>query len=289
LSRIIYTSVGTSLIEKLNIDSERNYRDYKYDDTSETFKQLYDAALNKLKKQAIKKECSAEINSLETFGISKDDSLILLLSDSLYGLLCGRILEEYLRNKVKKIELFKLENLNEKNQSGLTRKVLRDLCELFDDCKFPEKYLNITGGFKSLIPYFSTLGMIFQIPIFYIFEDAEKITYIPPLPIEFNSNIISGYEKIIFNAVNNNQISIGEYNQLPENLKILFERKDNETITPSILTDILAIKFIEKIKVISFSEMYNRNNYDETHYKDMENIIKLIILKVNEHKDRFHV
>jgi len=46
--------------------------------------------------------------------------------------------------------------------------------------------LNITGGYKGLIPYLTLIGQINKIPAFYLYEESEKIIKIPELPIQFD-------------------------------------------------------------------------------------------------------
>lgn len=55
--------------------------------------------------------------------------------------------------------------------------------------KFYDTILNITGGFKGVIPYMTIYGQVNKIPIFYIFEFTNELIEIPQLPIDIDYNV----------------------------------------------------------------------------------------------------
>lgn len=50
--------------------------------------------------------------------------------------------------------------------------------------------LNITGGYKGLIPYLTLIGQIHKVPVMYKFEDSEALITIPQLPINLIGNLL---------------------------------------------------------------------------------------------------
>jgi CRISPR/Cas system-associated protein Csm6 len=47
-------------------------------------------------------------------------------------------------------------------------------------------YLNISGGYKALIPILTILGQLYRVPLFYIYEDSNELIEINQLPISFD-------------------------------------------------------------------------------------------------------
>ena len=63
--------------------------------------------------------------------------------------------------------------------------------------------LNITGGYKALIPYATLLAQIYQIPMFYLFgdkfvaEEKYQLIEFPQAPIAANWSMFEQYENVI--------------------------------------------------------------------------------------------
>lgn len=53
--------------------------------------------------------------------------------------------------------------------------------------------LNITGGYKGLIPYLTLIGQINEVLVVYKFEDSEVLITIPQLPINFDWELAIEY------------------------------------------------------------------------------------------------
>lgn len=53
--------------------------------------------------------------------------------------------------------------------------------------------LNITGGYKAIIPYLTILGQVNEIPTYYIFEDTEELIKIPQAPLGINWELFEKY------------------------------------------------------------------------------------------------
>lgn len=53
--------------------------------------------------------------------------------------------------------------------------------------------LNITGGYKGLIPYLTLIGQIHKVPVMYKFEDSDALITIPQLPINFDWELAVEY------------------------------------------------------------------------------------------------
>ncbi|HWQ41727.1 MAG TPA: hypothetical protein VN456_06780, partial [Desulfosporosinus sp.] len=69
--------------------------------------------------------------------------------------------------------------------------------------------LNITGGYKGLIPYLTIMGQINQVSVMYKFEESDELITIPQLPINFDWELAVEYGE---------QVS-GDLKKLAENEK----------------------------------------------------------------------
>lgn len=56
--------------------------------------------------------------------------------------------------------------------------------------------LNITGGYKAVIPYLTLTGQVFNIPLYYIFEDTDELIKIPQAPVNINWGLFEKYEEV---------------------------------------------------------------------------------------------
>jgi len=178
-------------------------------------------------KKSIK--ASAEIESslkvIEEIRKRNDEEIeiVLLATDTILSRLAAEIIKEVLDKK--NIEVLDEKNINVtfnpdkdvihnlqlKNkksfeEEGLMNLIERvtEICEIYSDggrqtCAEPKvrAYLNITGGYKALVPYLTVIGQIYELPIYYKFEDKEEIINIPQLPIEYDFLLIDDNYAII--------------------------------------------------------------------------------------------
>ncbi len=53
--------------------------------------------------------------------------------------------------------------------------------------------LNVTGGYKGLIPYLTLIGQIREVPVMYKFEESEALITIPQWPVNFDGKLAVEY------------------------------------------------------------------------------------------------
>lgn len=83
------------------------------------------------------------------------------------------------------------------------------------------KYLNITGGYKGLVPIFSLFGFIQEedLESVYQHEEGESIIRIPPLPLAWDMKLFDEYRSLLGGR--------DELNfEPPAKFRLLFEEKD---------------------------------------------------------------
>ncbi len=206
----IITTVGTSLVTNLlykDSDIKDLFDILKQQDYSKRkeFQNEYDKLLSLLKQQNFDEKTSAEMKSI--INIQKSDNfnfldIELIATDTLLSPICSEAIKFILENNMENIKV----NFNEKNiikdlqVSNFKRykKGLINLINRLNDFTYDGQYtkdllLNITGGFKGVIPYMTLYGQINNIPLFYIFEFTNSLIEIPQLPITLNETIFDKY------------------------------------------------------------------------------------------------
>ncbi len=130
---------------------------------------------------------SAETNSLKALKATKDDQVTLIVTDTNDGLICAKqlqkVVSKYLGCTVD-IEVIKF--LQVKNPTDFRSKGISNLFETIAKVRsryFMETILNVTGGFKSVIPYMALYGLFYQLEMVYLFEFSDHIIKLPPAPL----------------------------------------------------------------------------------------------------------
>ena len=197
-------TVGTALIGNLKIDYK--YKDYVENESKINSllrsKEKFNILISQL--QGItpsEKLLGPEINS--TYSLLKKgrivpDNLFLVVSDTLQGEFEGRILKKYFESdweyKFNKVEIYKIEGLQSKDEHKFRNIGLRNLVKEMG--RIIREYrgvtsmqaentivINATGGYKAEIAFATVIGQSYGIPVYYQFEDFSSIIELPPQPI----------------------------------------------------------------------------------------------------------
>jgi putative CRISPR-associated protein (TIGR02619 family) len=184
--RTILTTTGTSLLNNAARELKKSQASVTDEELRHFFKQVGAAA------------ATAETNSLLKIA-RPDDEVILLYTTTSAGERCAKEVERYLQShnwsnvRLKKLPL-------ELNESQFERHGLRALVNILIDeinkaqRQQREVIINATGGFKAEIAYTTMVGMIFQVPIKYIYQDFQQPITLPALPISWNIDLLLEYE-----------------------------------------------------------------------------------------------
>lgn len=205
MSKLIITTVGTSIISK-------GIYDHKFDHEITLLQKGTKAKdignyndLVKSSKVALLcsisndhfslKNLSAELASLKVFkntkGIDKDDVIVLFATDTEDGKFCAQVIYEVLKQKEfcdtiiqKTIIGFKIhETITEKNiANDFTEKgfpnFIKEIEDTLEKYKMENKYFNITGGFKAIIPFSTILAFQHWMTIIYLYEKSKDLIFI---------------------------------------------------------------------------------------------------------------
>ena len=183
----IITTTGTSLLS----NATRELKKKKGESCAE------DELQNYLKSVGPEK-ASAETKSLLKIANSTDE-VVLLYTKTINGELCAQVISRYLKsNKWSNIALRELPL--EENEAQFERRGLRELVNILIEeitkaqRENREVIINATGGFKAEIAYTTIVGMIFQVPVKYIYQLFEQPITFPSLPISWDINLLLEYE-----------------------------------------------------------------------------------------------
>jgi putative CRISPR-associated protein (TIGR02619 family) len=213
----IITTIGTSLVTNV-INPLRNR-----DDLTKEEKEVFDSfqilqqkdysqkedMLNEykilrdfiLRKATFDERASAEIKSIINIKKNYPNSFLEIepiATDTILSPLCSEVLKELIEKNLDDIRV----NLSENNiiedlQVGDYKRYKKGLINLLNRLNqfayngkyFDDLILNITGGFKGVIPYLTIYGQVNNIPLFYIFEFTSALIEIPQIPITIDKDI----------------------------------------------------------------------------------------------------
>jgi len=146
-----------------------------------------------LSRPELNKNASAEIQSIEAIldkkNLSQQDYKIYLLhtATSLSELAAKILCQDVYKSKTVCVPVAGLEVKTSKTFNDEGFKTLADeILKILDAHKNDKVVLNITGGYKGIIPIATLIGQLLNIPIFYIYEDSETPIEIAQLPINFD-------------------------------------------------------------------------------------------------------
>ena len=141
---------------------------------------------------------SAETNSLLKIA-NPDEEIVLLYTKTEDGTRCAWEIKRYLESQ--KWSQIRLRMLPiEKNETQFERHGLRELVNILVDeinkgqRENREVIINATGGFKAEIAYTTMVGMIFEVPIKYIYQHFDKPITFPALPVSWNIDLLLEYD-----------------------------------------------------------------------------------------------
>jgi len=188
--RTILTTVGISLLQ----NAKRHYglsREESPDD-----QQL----ANYLRHEEAE-EVSAETNALHRIGLQSDDRVVFLHSETQKSRTCAEFLSRHYRDTVDSASTCGIPDLSyeeKKFKNRGLRSLVDTLTELIKeaDREGREALINATGGFKAEIAYATLVGLLFDVPVYYIHERFGDIVEMPVLPIGWNYSLLHDHHDL---------------------------------------------------------------------------------------------
>lgn len=183
--RTILTTVGTSLIT--NAKRELN----KESPTKEQLTQYL--------RHTDPVKAAAETNSLTRL-LQEGDKIIFFHSETKDGQLCAEVLSlHYQNHRDYSSECVLVKHLNYEESAFKMRGLRQLVANLIrylqkEQGAGREVVINATGGFKAEIAFATLIGLVFNIPVFYIHEAFKEIIQMPPTPVNWDFNLLAEHE-----------------------------------------------------------------------------------------------
>lgn len=324
---VIISTVGTSLFNnymryrsdnpELSLQGIKEYFDdlEKIDVNQLNTSRQYDGKANTIKERLVPnifdylgEKASAEIASITKF-VSvrklKEEDVILyfIISDTAHSILAAKIISDHLKGKgyqiggeLKEIPSLSVDDGDKFKNIGLPN-LASTICKIRNDKDLlkenPQFFINITGGYKGVLPYMYLIAQMYEIPTFYIYENSESLIYLPQFPLAFDSDLAEEYYYILSDGGKEwaNELDEEEKREL-ENYNFI-EIKDGkiqrtgmgivfcewvETKTPESKTTIGL--FIE----YKLWEAYENYRKSPKNYKETDDSAKIYSVKHSDHK-----
>lgn len=187
--RVIICTAGTSIAT--GITAGRGPNGNKLEFYSAVRKRLDQLRQETAQNEAFLARASAETHSLARLKLAKGDRVVLLTTDTQEGLWCANLVAELIeRYLVSDVTVYPIEGLQvtdkERFRKTGVENLFRRLDKLTYDYANVEIVLNVTGGFKAVVPYLTIYGLLKQLPVVYIFEQSSSLLHLPPIPINFD-------------------------------------------------------------------------------------------------------
>lgn len=201
--KCVICTIGTSIANGCELQLEYFKPGHIWEEDTKVFEQQINMRVGGLKKTVHK--ISAEINSLERLGLTTMSKVVLLAADNAASKACANELKKNIEQifglskqniEIKRIKGLQVHDIKALKEQGFRELVTTILAYLIDD-NLNYQYdliLNPTGGYKGVIPFVTVLGMLYGKRSVYIFEHAEQLINLPPLPFSFDIDI---YNRVV--------------------------------------------------------------------------------------------
>lgn len=144
------------------------------------------------------KQASAEANSLLQIA-QPDDSIVFLHTDTQRARRCVKLLQDFFTKEgFKHVRSVSLQF--QEDEQHIETLGLRNLIEtLINEVERAQKnqqtvVINATAGFKAQIVYSTIIGMLYQFPVKYIYEQFQRIITFNPIPLDWDMSLLLNYD-----------------------------------------------------------------------------------------------
>ena len=219
MTKVVISTVGTSILSKEFWNENRELFNGE-NITEKVEKQLLEKAKTMLaaRRREIGRDIaklSAEVNCLDKIKIEKGDQLHFLTTETLEGNICGKLVaifcQDYFQAEctVKSIQGLQVKDAKYFTKVGLNNFV-DEVLNIYYRYGGYNVLLNITGGFKAVVPYTTLIGLVFGIPIYYIFERSNQLIRLPSAPVQFDLEILKSLDSVIAD-IEDDYISVWDF------------------------------------------------------------------------------
>lgn len=226
---------------------------------------------------AFKTQCAGEING--------HNVKVILVHSPDIGKVCAQKIKDLIKNnnslfKDWGCELEELEHLNVSDKAEFKISI-EDLTGIirkqYKKRNLHHLYLNITGGYKALIPYLMMISMAVgkDISAFYLFEDSPHILILPVYPFSFDLNLWRDWRGIL--GPFDPKLELKEEHKEP-----LYKTVENTRLKDLINTDENKYELNELGKWMN--ELYeSARSRSMTEFGEGENLLNMLVKKKSKY------
>ncbi|MBN1070990.1 hypothetical protein DVV81_07370 [Clostridium botulinum] len=297
--KVEYTSINNKTDNLKNRSSEEFFPDDEdCNEIGEIIKKKWLRNIHKINKDneliweiesdVINKDASAEIKSIfkicEEQKSSEKIEIYFITADTILSKMAAEIIKDELSSMMQEKNIVELKifpikgwQVNEAKEfidNGLDNfyKRIKDLIEKdkgkdrkgnFKENIFinnSDVILNVSGGYKSILPYVTILGQIYNISIKYIYEESDSILTFENIPLAFDSIFEELYYPYLYkpDKLKNGEIkeTLKKYGLIKENGKII-ERSE----LGNIFKDYIFYNYADSKNVVGFYMEYKFYEY----------------------------
>lgn len=224
---VVLATVGTSLIS--NFERDRGTKTYT-DGELLSFLAARDPA-----------QATAETNSLSKMKkhgwLSQGDRIVFLHSETEHCARCATLLATHYARSGFETVTRECRDLSYR-ESHFKLRGLRSLVGTMVEIIRQERSrgydisINATGGFKAEIAYATLVGLLFNVPVYYIHDAFKDIIRMPPTPITWDSTLISEWDDFLawLSADLRRKAEVDAYlesRHVPQSLRLLLAEEEN--------------------------------------------------------------
>lgn len=182
-------------------------------------------------------KASAETNSLSRL-LQEGDRIVFLHSQTEEGKRAADALATFYRNNGHPAELREVADLQYRESRFKMRGLRALVATLIETIRNERKQdrevlINATGGFKAEIAYATLVGLLFDVPVYYIHEVFREIIELPPTPISWDYSLMDTYSDF-FEWISADLRSAGDVDRrlrpLPDEIKLLLAEEGGFTM-----------------------------------------------------------
>jgi CRISPR-associated protein (Cas_APE2256) len=231
-------------------------------------------------------DASAEISSLHKIAGDEKVEVYLLATETALSVAACRLIRDYLKSehnkaqdKFDKVYFVEgehiIEGLQVKDAARFKSVGLQKLIERIKKInESGDAVLNISGGYKALIPVMTVMGQLYDMDVKYLYEDSEKLIEVGSLPIDYDWHKVEEYYDFLnFEGIGVHQ-DINKFPQIRDQMvsekvieKIGTTDKYQKTILGTMLSEFATEKLPTALEVMGFYvelkilEYYSKKKY----------------------------
>lgn len=185
-------TAGTSIItiNKLDLAHFAKWKLSEWDAHLQAIADVEFFALENIKKKTEVElpRASAELNSLHKMGLQPTDRVILIATETIDGRLCAELVRKVLIDKgwCHDVTVQVITGLQAQDGRRFQQVGLKELISFIAKYEHENVVFNPTGGFKSVVPYITLAGMLFNKPVKYIHEFSDDVITLANIPIRYD-------------------------------------------------------------------------------------------------------